>query len=63
MNIPTNWEESRLDDGSIRFISEHTARGPIVVTAQAVDGALVWDNPNDVPLFIEERAKAALLGA
>jgi len=63
MNTITNWQESRLDDGSVRFVSEHTARGPIVLTARAVDGAVVWDNPNDVPHLIAERAKDALLGA
>jgi hypothetical protein len=63
MNTATNWQESRLDDGSVRFVSEHTARGPIVVTARAVDGQVVWDNPNDVPFLIEDRAKAVLLGA
>jgi len=63
MNTATHWSESRLEDGSVRFTSEHTYGGPIAVTAQAVDGNIVWDNPNDVPVFIEQRAKAVLLGA
>ncbi len=63
MNNPTRWSETRLEDGSVRFISEHTVTGPIVVTAQAVDGQVIWDEPNDVPVFIDQRAKAVLLGA
>jgi len=63
MNTATQWSETRLDNGSVRFVSEHTSRGPIVVTAQAIDGEVVWDEPNDVPFAVEQRAKAVLLGA
>jgi hypothetical protein len=62
MNIPTRWEESRINDQSVRFTSEHTFNGPIVVTATLEDGTVVWDKPDDVPVFIAERA-SALLGA
>jgi hypothetical protein len=61
MNIPNRWQESRLEDGSVRFTSEHTFNGPIVVTARLDDGKVVWDNPNDVPHFINERANALLV--
>jgi hypothetical protein len=60
MNNPTRWAESRLEDGSVRFISESTFGGAIVVTAQAVEGKVVWDKPNDVPVLLAERAARTL---
>jgi len=64
MNIPTVWEEQKLGDGSVRYISEHAARGPIVVTATKVAAAggekIVWDDEDNVPVFLHERANRAL---
>ncbi len=62
MNNPTRWQETRVSDHTVRFTSEHTFGGPIVVTATLQDGAVSWDHPDDVPVFIAERA-ASLLGA
>jgi len=62
MNNPTRWTEKRVNDTTVRFESEHTYGGPIVVTATLDNGDVTWDKPNDVPVFIAERA-SALLGA
>jgi len=60
MNIATQWQEERLEDGRVRYVSEHTVGGRIVVTASVKDGTIEWDNPNDVPVFIAERAAKTL---
>jgi len=67
MNIPTVWEEQKIDSNTVRYVSEHTTRGAIVVTATKVTAAggdkIVWDDENDVPVFLNERAERALLNA
>lgn len=64
MNTPTVWSSERLDDNSVRFTSEHTFGGSLVVTAtkETVAGGtrIVWDNPDDVPVFIQEQAERLL---
>lgn len=62
MNTHARWEEQKVDDTTVRYISEHTVGGPVVVTARLVDGSIEWDRPNDVPVLLVERA-AATLGA
>jgi hypothetical protein len=64
MNTPTLWSEKKIDDSTVQYVSEHTSRGPIVVTATKVSAGggekIVWDDENDVPLFLNDRAAAAL---
>jgi len=60
MNIATQWQEERLEDGRVRYVSEHTVGGRIVVTASVKDGTIEWDKPNDVPVLIAERAAKTL---
>lgn len=60
MNTATRWAEVRLNNETIQYRSEHTFGGSIVVTARVTDGAIVWDKPDDVPVFIAERAAEAL---
>ena len=57
MNNPTRWNKTRVDDTTLRFESEHTFGGPIVVTATYEDGNITWDKPDDVPVFIAEEAQ------
>lgn len=56
MNTATRWSKTRVDDTTVRFESEHTFGGPIVVTATYKDGTITWDRPDDVPVFIAEEA-------
>lgn len=60
MNTATRWAEVRLNDETIQYRSEHTFGGTIVVTARVENGTVVWDRPDDVPVFIAERAAEAL---
>ena len=62
MNNPTRWSETRVNENTVRYESEHTFGGPIVVTATLNDGHITWDKPDDVPVFIAEQA-AQTLGA
>jgi hypothetical protein len=64
MNTPTLWTEKKINDVTVQYISEHTTRGPIVVTATKVAAGggekILWDDENDVPLFLHDRAASAL---
>lgn len=60
MNNPTRWAELKVDETTVRYESETTFGGPIVVTARVENGAIVWDKPDDVPVFIAEQAAVTL---
>jgi hypothetical protein len=60
MNNPTRWAETRIDENSVRYTSEHTYNGNIVVTATRENDTIRWDNPDDVPVFIAEQAARTL---
>lgn len=65
MNIPTRWTERRPSENRVEFYSEHTIGGPRKVAAtltRSVDGEaiLVWENQDDAPFAVIERAKEAL---
>jgi len=60
MNTNTTWREERLNDTTIRYVSEHTVTGTLAVTATLTDSGITWDKPDDVPVFIAERAAATL---
>jgi hypothetical protein len=66
MNVPTRWTEDRIDEGTLVFRSEHTFGGRREVTARVVfrndsGWEVVFDNADDAPHFIIERAKEVLL--
>lgn len=64
MNTPTVWTSEKLDDNTVRFVSDTTFGGSIVVTATKETAAggprIVWDKPDDVPFFVQERAEHLL---
>jgi hypothetical protein len=64
MNTPTLWSEKKINESTVQYISEHTTRGPIIVTATKVAAGggekILWDDENDVPVFLHDRAAQAL---
>jgi hypothetical protein len=64
MNTPTLWSEKKINESTVQYISEHTTRGPIIVTATKVAAGggekILWDDENDVPVFLHDRAAKAL---
>lgn len=64
MNIPTIWSETKLDDTTVRYTSDHASTGPQTFTATLEHAAggpkIIWDDDDTVPLFLHDRAERAL---
>jgi hypothetical protein len=59
MNTATTWVPQKIDEKTVRYISETTFGGSKVATATLDNGKVVFDN-DDVPHFIIEDAHRKL---